>query len=116
MMIKGSLYLASSHVKAVFGRRKTKSSQNQSLKWRFLVRPFYQNWYMVGNVRHSIWTLLRSKGRSSKNQRSRSHDLVAEKNIDIVRKRHLVVELHPSYMKSRSPGSKDGVKFLTRSS
>jgi len=35
MTIKGSFILEHSHVKAVFGRKKTKSSQNRSPKWRF---------------------------------------------------------------------------------
>jgi len=33
--IKGSFILEHPHVKAIFGRKKTKSSQNQSPKWRF---------------------------------------------------------------------------------
>jgi len=33
--IKGSFMLEHPHVKAVFGRKKTKSSQNRSPKWRF---------------------------------------------------------------------------------
>jgi len=35
MTIKGSFLLEHPHVKAVFGRKKTKSSQNRSPKWRF---------------------------------------------------------------------------------
>jgi len=35
MTIKGSFILEHPHVKAVFGRKKTKSSQNRSPKWRF---------------------------------------------------------------------------------
>jgi len=35
MTIKGSFILEHPHVKAVFGRKKTKASQNRSPKWRF---------------------------------------------------------------------------------
>ena len=35
MTIKGSFILEHPHVKAVFGRKKTKFSQNRSPKWRF---------------------------------------------------------------------------------
>ena len=35
MTIKGSFILVHPHVKAVFGRKITKSSQNRSPKWRF---------------------------------------------------------------------------------
>jgi len=33
--IKGSFILEHPHVKAIFGRKKTKCSQNLSPKWRF---------------------------------------------------------------------------------
>jgi len=35
MSIKGTIILEHPHVKAIFGRKKTKSSQNRSTKWRF---------------------------------------------------------------------------------